>query len=235
MEKPTRICKIDGCGRDGHLRRGWCNAHYRRWLTHGDPLAGPPMRMFAPEDGLCTIEGCEKPYYGRGLCAMHNARQKRNGDPLTTQRFFDPSEALKARTRRDGECLTWTGTTNEKGYGSLRANGPMVLAHRFAWELSNGPIPDGLVVDHICHNRACVNVDHLRLATLQQNGIHRAGASHHSSTGVRNVFPHRDRFQVQIHVDGTQRYFGTYESLTEASAVAEEIRQRLFGEYAGRG
>lgn len=234
MSKPTRICSIDGCGKP-HKSRGWCNPHYRRWLTYGDPLGGGDMRVTTPEDGLCTIAGCEKVYYARGLCAMHNARRVRNGDPLLTRRFFDPDAAFKARTRHEGDCIVWTGSRKGKGYGSLRVDGRMVLAHRYAWERVNGPIPEDRVIDHICHNKRCVNVEHLRFATLQENGIHRAGTNSDSVTGVRNVFPHRNKFQVQIQVGGTQRYFGTYDSVEEASAVAEQARQRLFSEYAGRG
>lgn len=41
---PKKICKIDGCGKVGPIRRGWCSAHYTRWLAHGDPLGGGPSK-----------------------------------------------------------------------------------------------------------------------------------------------------------------------------------------------
>ena len=58
-------------------------------------------------------------------------------------------------------------TTN--GYSRIKRNGKMIQAHRWAWELVNGPIPDGLVIDHICGNRRCVLISHLRVITQQEN------------------------------------------------------------------
>ncbi len=51
----------------------------------------------------------------------------------------------------------------------IRAWGKNVLAHRVAWMLANGPIPEGLVIDHLCRVRECVNVKHMRLLTRGEN------------------------------------------------------------------
>lgn len=106
-------------------------------------------------------------------------------------------------------------------------------AHRFAWERENGPIPAGMVVDHRDHcNPACVEISHLREATIAQNIANRAGADRdNASTGVRNVYPNHDRFMVRI----GKKYIGTYLTLEEAATVAESARRELFGEFAGRG
>lgn len=67
-------------------------------------------------------------------------------------------------------CLNWTGAKNQKGYGRLRAKGRgLVLPHRIAYELAKGPIPEGLVIDHLCRNPACCNPDHLEAVTQQEN------------------------------------------------------------------
>ena len=87
------------------------------------------------------------------------------------------------------------------------------------------------MIDHICHNRTCVNVDHLRLATAAQNNSNLAGATARSSTGVRGVYPRGSRFRVGI----KSRWYGTFDSIEEASRVAARERPRLFGEFAGRG
>lgn len=58
-------------------------------------------------------------------------------------------------------------TTN--GYSRIKRNGKMIQAHRWAWELVNGPIPDGLVIDHMCGNKKCVLIPHLRMITQQEN------------------------------------------------------------------
>ena len=65
-------------------------------------------------------------------------------------------------------CIVWTGGTS-RGYGKVRWQGKLLQAHRLVWESVNGPIPSGLVIDHLCRNRACCNVDHLRVVTTAEN------------------------------------------------------------------
>ena len=79
-------------------------------------------------------------------------------------------------------CWTWTGRTNDNGYGVLevgsrvdRTKGP-VLIHRLAYELGKGPIPDGLEIDHLCRNRRCANISHLEAVTHIVN-VHRGNVT----------------------------------------------------------
>lgn len=67
------------------------------------------------------------------------------------------------------ECWPWQGTKNEEGYGSLRVSRRSCGAHRLAYELSVGPIPDGMFVLHHCDNPPCCNPAHLFLGTHQDN------------------------------------------------------------------
>jgi hypothetical protein len=53
----------------------------------------------------------------------------------------------------------------------LRANKRWGCVHRYIWERQNGLIPDGMVIDHICRNRACCNVDHLRVVSRAVNAL----------------------------------------------------------------
>lgn len=69
-------------------------------------------------------------------------------------------------------CLLWTGAYFTKGYGCLTL--PVkpwknVRAHRAAWEVENGPIPDGMLVLHKCDTRGCIRPDHLWLGTNDEN------------------------------------------------------------------
>lgn len=71
--------------------------------------------------------------------------------------------------RSDG-CWMWTAATNGNGYGKfMAADGRQVYAHRFAYEQAYGPIPEGLVIDHLCRNHGCVNPAHLDAVTHRQN------------------------------------------------------------------
>ena len=74
----------------------------------------------------------------------------------------------------DGECWRWTGTKN-RGYGHFRTLDGRIYAHRWAYEFFVGPIPDGLTIDHLCRNRACVNPDHLEPVPMRVN-VHRSEA-----------------------------------------------------------
>lgn len=85
--------------------------------------------------------------------------------------------------RQGNSCWEWTGHPNGKfGYGRVMVNGRRVLAHRRAWELLVGPIPDGLKVLHRCDNPPCVRPDHLFLGTLADNNRDR-DAKGRTSTG----------------------------------------------------
>ena len=66
-------------------------------------------------------------------------------------------------------CQLWRGSLDKDGYGTAYVRGRKVRAHRWAWELENGPIPKGLLVLHACNNPPCVRVSHLYLGTQKEN------------------------------------------------------------------
>lgn len=75
---------------------------------------------------------------------------------------------------KDG-CWTKEGWNSGNGYGKISVNGTAQMAHRAMYEALVGPIPEGLVLDHLCRNRACCNPDHLEPVTIQIN-THRGDA-----------------------------------------------------------
>jgi hypothetical protein len=75
----------------------------------------------------------------------------------------------KVEKRGPDECWPWTAGKNRGGYGLFGVNRKSTLAHRFAWEQLNGPIPDGMFVCHHCDNPPCCNFSHLFLGSNQEN------------------------------------------------------------------
>lgn len=110
--------------------------------------------------------------YSDGLTEMPEERRERI------------AAELEAFTERDGDCIIWTGAVNDKGYGTiaLGIGRKRVVAHRAAWLIQRGPIPEGLVLDHLCMRHPCVNVEHLEIVTQSEN-IRRAIA-HHQAQGT---------------------------------------------------
>lgn len=71
-------------------------------------------------------------------------------------------------------CWVWQGQT-EKGYGRFYIDGGSVRAHRWAYQRAVGPIPEGLVLDHLCRNPSCVNPFHLEAVTQAVNTLRGTG------------------------------------------------------------
>lgn len=125
--------------------------------------------------------------YARGRCNKCYLRLRRTlkasgeFEPLVV--IGRPLERLLARSiRADNGCLLYTGTLNVRGYGQISVNGERMLAHRAMYELTVGPIPDGLDLDHTCHtrdlacpggidcmHRRCIEVAHLEPVTGAEN------------------------------------------------------------------
>lgn len=79
-----------------------------------------------------------------------------------------PDPLFWAKVQFTGFCWLWTGSSRD-GYGQVKRFRRLHQAHRFAYELLVGQIPDGLELDHLCRIRACVNPDHLDPVTHPEN------------------------------------------------------------------
>jgi hypothetical protein len=83
-------------------------------------------------------------------------------------------------------CWIWVKSVNKKGYGQLKRGSATSHAHRWYYEQAKGPIPAGLVIDHLCRVRACVNPDHLEPVTNQEN-IARGALRKLTTAQVRSI------------------------------------------------
>jgi HNH endonuclease/AP2 domain len=150
------------------------------------------------------------------------------------QNHGTPSERMWARIVKGDGCWLWTGSVNEKGYGRVRTGRgqkPNSLAtHRIAYMDAYGSIPDGVQIDHTCFNHACVNPEHLRLATAKQNNENRAGANKNNRSGVRGVSWDKQKGRwigTAVH-NRHRHYAGSFATVAAAESAVIALRCKLF-------
>lgn len=97
-------------------------------------------------------------------------------------------------------CWLWTGCVSHQGYALLVVGGKKRRVHRLLYEGVVGPIPDGLVLDHKCRVRGCVNPDHLEPVTSAENT--RRGAN---ATLLRGCCPRCGSTEIRIYKSRKRR------------------------------
>jgi hypothetical protein len=112
-----------------------------------------------------------------------------------------PAERFWPNVNKTDSCWLWTAYIKPNGYASFYPGGgrhvPKTYVHRWAWETKNGPVPNGLEIDHLCNIRHCVNPEHLEVVTRREN-LDRRNARHtHCRRGHLmegdNVYTWRDQ------------------------------------------
>lgn len=137
-----KVCTIPDCGRM-HYAYGYCNKHWQRWRSHGDPFFSqrelPPEARFWPK----VNKNGPVPDYAPHLGPC----------------WLWTGASIKAPGARREEVR----------YGAFRFCGATVLAHRLSCTWGNGEIPEGYEVDHLCRVTLCVNPGHLEAVTPREN------------------------------------------------------------------
>lgn len=170
----------------------------------------------------------------KGLCSGH-WQQRAKGKPLTPLLSrgggLSPSEVddiLRGDGKSPADCWVWTGRTNQRGYGRIRMGEREVLTHRRAWELAMGAIPEGGIIDHLCHNPACFNPSHLRVADHVRNMQNRKGSSSHSRSGIRGVSWDSEQKRWRAQVSANKRlYRKRFDNLADAEEWVSALRKSL--------
>jgi hypothetical protein len=164
----------------------------------------------------CGVDGCDIRAYKGGFCASHFKK------PL--------SERFWAKVDKSGECWLWTAGTSRKGYGAILVEGKGRAAHRVAYELVNGPIPEGMQIDHMCHTRACVRPDHLRIANFKQQRENLSGPQSNSKSGIRGVSwaSRQRRWKATVTHNRQFHHCGYFKTIEDAEQAVVTKRLELF-------
>ena len=118
-------------------------------------------------------------------------------------------------------CIEWSGSIDEDGYGRIQHEEKWKLAHRFVFEKQFGRIVDGMVIDHLCRNRNCVNVMHMDVVTPYENLMRGNGVTALNAMKLYCKYGHR--------LSGAN--LGTFK---KGGRFCRECQRRRWREYRAR-
>lgn len=134
---------------------------------------------------------------GQPVRFVHGHHTRLHRTPPIEKHFWEQAKILGKN-----DCWEWQGYKSRKGYGQIQIDHRVTAAHRVAWELTHGPIREGLQVCHKCDNPPCVNPNHLFLGTNDDNVADKM-SKNRQVHGVNH--PHAKLTDAQV-VEARQRF-----------------------------
>lgn len=125
---------------------------------------------------VSPVHGSASTYANYGCrcqpCTTAATRRMRDyGNGVRTPRTPAIDRFMAKVQKRPSGCWEWQAGRSRDGHGNFSVGGRAIRAHRWSYEYFVGPIPDGLVIDHLCVNPPCVNPDHLEPVTHRENTL----------------------------------------------------------------
>jgi hypothetical protein len=140
-------------------------------------------------------------------------------------------ERFMSKVDKTDTCWNWKAYIAPGGYGKFGiTTAPKIkkimYAHRFSYELLNGKIPEGKVIDHLCRNRSCVNPEHLEVVDMYTNNIRGDIHLKKKSKLPVGVYHHGKKFRTYFSINGITRFIGVYETVESASRAYNLAKER---------
>lgn len=160
---PSGLC-LCGCGQQTNLapqndtKAGLAKGQPLRYVVGHGPGRKPRLRRTLS----CCKCGCGELVQSEWVLGHHRRK--------------DTVAAFWSRVRKTPTCWYWTGPLDKDGYGHCNAIVGTPRAHRTAYILTYGSIPEGKVLDHLCEERSCVNPSHIKATTSADNVLRSARA-----------------------------------------------------------
>ena len=143
---------------------------------------------------------------------------------------FDPNRELGKPPRPGKKKIGGrAGGPHNAGYMIVRVKGTSYLTHRVIWEMHNGPIPEGMQIDHINGNRHDSRISNIRLATWSQNMWN---SNSTNKFRVKGIYQNGSGFSSKITFNGTGIYLGIFKTKGLAALAYAKASLRYHGEFS---